>query len=82
MAWPRKKGRHAVSKFRSHDLAQRLVEASGQTLNSVRITRYSDGQFFAEIVLGGQRLPARASDAIALALRAACPIECAEATTY
>lgn len=61
-----------------HDLAWQLIEASGQTLESVRITNYADGQFFAELVLGEQRLAARASDAIALALRASCPIECAE----
>lgn len=61
-----------------HDLAWRLVEATAETLASVRITSYADGQFFAELVLEGQRLPARASDAIALALRANCPIECAD----
>lgn len=61
-----------------HDLAWRLVEASGETLASVRITSYSEGQFFAELVLGERRLAARASDAIALALRADCPIECAD----
>lgn len=61
-----------------HDLAWRLVEASGQTLSSVRITGYADGQFFAELMLGEQSLPARASDAIALALRANCAIECAD----
>ncbi len=61
-----------------HDLARQLVEVSGEALTSVRITSYSDGQFFAELVIGERQLPARASDAIALALRADCPIECAE----
>jgi len=61
-----------------HDLAWRLVQASGETLDAVRLTAYSDGQFFAELVVGGESLPARASDAIAIALRAGLPIECAD----
>lgn len=62
-----------------HDLAWRLVEASGEMLEAVELTAYSDGQFFAELVFGQRRLPARASDAIALALRADCPIRCVDA---
>lgn len=61
-----------------HDVAWRLAEATVEPLEAVRITRYSDGQYFAELVLGELTLAARASDAIALALRVGCPIECAE----
>jgi len=61
-----------------HDLAWQIIEASGDPLERVELTGYSDGQFFAELVFGTRRLAARASDAIALALRANCAIECAD----
>ncbi|MCC6496835.1 MAG: bifunctional nuclease family protein [Propionibacteriaceae bacterium] len=61
-----------------HDVAWRLAEATIEPLEAVRIIRYEDGQYFAELVLGELTLAARASDAIALALRVGCPIECAE----
>jgi len=62
-----------------HDLAWKLAEAAGDPVDVVRITAYDDGQFFAELVLGDTVLPARASDAIALALRLGCTIECVDA---
>ena len=61
-----------------HDLAWRLAEAATDPVEEVRITGYSDGQFYAELVLGEKTLPSRVSDAIALALRIGCPIQCAD----
>ena len=61
-----------------HDLAWRLAEAATDPVQAVRITSYSDGQFYAELVLGENTMPCRVSDAIALALRIGCPIQCAE----
>jgi bifunctional DNase/RNase len=61
-----------------HDLAWRLAEAATDPVEAVRITSYSDGQFFGELVLGERTIPSRVSDAIALALRIGCPIECAD----
>lgn len=61
-----------------HDLAWRLAESLTEPLDAVRITAYEDGQFFAELVLGEKTLVARASDAIALALRIGCPIQCVD----
>lgn len=61
-----------------HDLAWRLAEVATSPLAEVRIISYDDGQFYAELVLGERTLAARASDAIALALRAGCPIRCAD----
>lgn len=61
-----------------HDLASRLAASATQPLQAARITAYDDGQFFAELVFGGHSVSARPSDAIALALRAGCPIQCAD----
>jgi bifunctional DNase/RNase len=61
-----------------HDLAWKLAESAGEPVEAVRITGYADGQFFAELVLGERVLPSRVSDAIALALRIGCPIQCAD----
>jgi bifunctional DNase/RNase len=62
-----------------HDLAWRLAESATEPVEAVRIVAYDDGQYFAELACGGTNLPARPSDAIALALRLGCPIECADA---
>lgn len=63
----------------THDLALDLLRASGQSLVQVRVTHQADGVYFAEIHLtGGGVVDARPSDAIALALRAHCPILCDE----
>ena len=62
-----------------HDLAWQLAESAAEPLTGVTITAYDDGQFYAELVFGDSRLPARPSDAIALALRIGCSIECADA---
>ncbi|MEE6286417.1 bifunctional nuclease family protein [Georgenia sp. MJ173] len=61
----------------THDLMITLFTATGLTLTEVRVTRLEAGTFHAELVLSsGQRLDARPSDAIALALRAHCPVLC------
>lgn len=61
-----------------HDLTTEVIQALGRRLEEVRIVSFDDGQFFAEIVVSGQVIAARPSDAIALALRAGCPIRCEE----
>lgn len=61
-----------------HDLASRLAEGAAEPLRAARITAYADGQFYAELAFGEEAVPARVSDAIALALRAGCPILCAD----
>jgi bifunctional DNase/RNase len=61
-----------------HDLVSDLLATLASSLDQVRIVGFEDGQFFAELVLQGTVLAARPSDAIALALRAGCPILCAE----
>ena len=61
-----------------HDLAWRLAEAAVDPVEEVRITGYSVGQLYAELVLGEKTMPSRVSDAIALALRIGCPIQCAD----
>ncbi len=60
-----------------HDLAGILVsEGTDEPLTAARIVGFEEGQFFAELVFGERTLSARPSDAIALALRAGCPILC------
>lgn len=61
-----------------HDLVGELLTALGGDLEEARIVAYAEGQFHAELVVGGTELSCRASDAIALALRAGRPIKCAE----
>src|SRR5699024_9763246 len=54
-----------------HDLLLNCLEAAGVDLVQVSIIELREGTFIAELVLSnGQRVDARASDAIALALRA------------
>lgn len=61
-----------------HDLAGAIVAELGESeLVAVHIIGCEDGQFFAELVFTERSLPARPSDAIALALRVGCPIRCA-----
>lgn len=61
-----------------HDVAWRLATSSSEPLSSVAITRFEDGQYYAELVFGETVLPARPSDAIAIALRSGRPIQCSE----
>ncbi|MGO1182201.1 MAG: bifunctional nuclease family protein [Micrococcaceae bacterium] len=61
----------------THQLLVDAVNATGETLESVRISAVEDGVFFAELVLSsGVRVDARASDAIACALLAGISVYC------
>ena len=63
----------------THDLMLDLLEAVDAPVQEVRITDLSDGVFYSLIVFSsGLEVPARPSDAIALALRAEVPIVGAE----
>jgi uncharacterized protein len=62
-----------------HDLAVVIInELAEAELTAVEIVDCTDGQYFADLVFVGRRLPTRPSDAIALALRVGCPIHCPE----
>jgi bifunctional DNase/RNase len=67
----------------THDLMKDLLDELGATVERIVITELSEGTFFAEIHLsvGGaaHQVSSRPSDAIALALRAGCPIFAEEA---
>jgi len=64
----------------THDLLRDVLGAVGRELEQVRITGLRDGVFYAELRLsGGVEVSSRPSDAIALALRTASPIYCADA---
>ena len=62
----------------THDLVKRILDSTGVALRRVRITDLKEQTFFARLVLdhGGREIEvdSRPSDAIALALRCACPI--------
>ena len=61
----------------THDLLCDVIAAAGDTLGHVEITRLEQGVFHAALVLGsGARVDSRASDALALAVRAGCPVLC------
>jgi len=66
----------------THDLILSITEELGAKLTGVLISKMEDSTFFATISLGknGEKVEvdARPSDSIALALRAGCPIYCAE----
>ncbi len=67
----------------THDLLRNMVAQIGAMVNRVTVTELRDNTFFAVIELRGAdgeklTLDARPSDAIALALRADCPIYVAE----
>ncbi|VXB47039.1 bifunctional nuclease family protein [Citricoccus sp. K5] len=62
----------------THDLLIEVLSATGTALESVRIGSVEDAVFHAELILdNGARVDARASDAIACALRAEAPVLCA-----
>lgn len=61
-----------------HDLVWKILAGSQAELIAAELISYAEGQYFAELVLSDRRIPARASDAIAIALRAGCPIRAAE----
>lgn len=58
----------------THDLAERMLDAAGATIDRVRIDDFSDNTFYAKLdtTIDGSKevFDARPSDAIALALRA------------
>jgi bifunctional DNase/RNase len=62
-----------------HDLAVLLLGEARAVITEARIVGYSDGQFYAAVMVGAELVAARASDAIALALRAGCPIRATDA---
>lgn len=63
----------------THDLMRDLLEALDAPIEQVRITGLEDGVYYAVIAFeSGLEVPARPSDAIALALRADVPIVGAE----
>lgn len=62
----------------THDLLRDVLVALDVRVVRVEITELVGGVFHAALVLGGgRRVDARASDAIALAVRVACPVLCA-----
>jgi uncharacterized protein len=62
-----------------HDLLLSTVRALGASLEYVTICALQEGTFIAELVLSnGTRVDSRASDAIALALRAGVEVWCAD----
>lgn len=61
----------------THDLLRDALVAAGAPVDHVEITHLEEGVFHAELVLtGGRHVDARASDAIAVALRFAAPVLC------
>ncbi|OYN86383.1 bifunctional nuclease family protein [Parenemella sanctibonifatiensis] len=63
----------------THDLIVDLLEELDHNLTEVRITDLDAGTFFAELVVDdGRIISCRPSDAIAIALRAGVPVNCAE----
>lgn len=63
----------------THDLLCGIVSALGHRIRNVALTKVEDGVFFSELHFeNGTTIGARASDAIAIAQRAVCPILAAE----
>lgn len=61
----------------THDLLRNILDALRVELTRVEIVALDDGIFYAEMVLGtGVRVDARASDAIAVAVRTGSPVLC------
>ena len=62
----------------THDLLLNAIQAMGGKVTRVEVTDIENGTFFAEIVVSTEeetrRIDSRPSDAIALAVRAECPI--------
>lgn len=63
----------------THDLLCDVVEALGRSIKTVHLTSVEDSVFFAQLVFDDDStVSARASDAIAIALRIPCMVLCAE----
>jgi bifunctional DNase/RNase len=62
----------------THDLMKDLLDELGTKVERVTVTELRDATFFAEIVLSNagtvHSVSARPSDAVALAIRAGCPV--------
>ncbi len=69
-----------VSRPLTHDLFTDVLKQLDAPLRKVEITELTDNVFYADLILGEDklRISARPSDAIALALRAGADICCAE----
>lgn len=67
----------------THDLMLNCIQSGGAEVLSVEVVNLDDGTYYAEVELntpnGVHRVDARPSDAVALALRAKCPIRVASA---
>ncbi|WP_269939351.1 bifunctional nuclease family protein [Arthrobacter sp. HY1533] len=64
----------------THDLLCGVVRALGHNILRVNLTKVEEGVFYAELVFdNGTTVSSRASDAIAIAQRAECPIWASEA---
>lgn len=66
----------------THDLLLNVIRDMGGTVKRVEITDIEEGTFYAEIIVetegGTRQIDSRPSDAIALAVRAECPISVGE----
>ncbi|MFJ5108102.1 MULTISPECIES: bifunctional nuclease family protein [unclassified Glutamicibacter] len=63
----------------THDLLLSVIESMDVKLERIEIVSVNNAVFVAELVLSnGKRVDSRSSDAVALAVRAQCPIMCAE----
>lgn len=63
----------------THDLMINVFEALDIKLERIEIVSVDNAIFTAELVLSsGQRIDSRSSDAVALAVRAQCPILCTD----
>jgi len=59
----------------TYQLMASLVEAAGSAVRSVRITRFTDGIYYAQVMLrGGATVDARPSDALNLAAISGAPV--------
>lgn len=67
----------------THDLLLNMAKLLGGTVTRVEVTRLEAGTYYAEVEMtterGVVRLDSRPSDAVALALRAECPVFVAQA---
>lgn len=63
----------------THDLLASVIKSLGRSVTEVRLVSVEDTVFYAELVFdNGVTVGSRASDALAVALRAPCPIFCAD----
>lgn len=62
----------------THDLIVDILTGLDHRLSEIHITELDGGTFYAVLMLDGQEISARPSDAIAVALRVGCTVLCAE----